>query len=209
MSGAFIAFEGIEGSGKSTQIVRLRDRLEAAGREVVCLREPGGTRLGDRVRSILLDRDQVGMSPVAEMLLFAASRAQIVREVLRPALARGAVVLCDRFVHSSLSYQGHARGLGRDRVWRVNLEATEGLLPDLVLLLDLDPNASLARALERGEPDRFEQEAMGFHAAVRTGFLSEAAADPDRFAVLDGGADADAVTADIDAALAAALPGLT
>ncbi len=209
MSGAFIAFEGIEGSGKSTQIARLRDRLQAAGREVVCVREPGGTRLGDRVRSILLDRDQVGMSPVAEMLLFAASRAQIVREVLRPALERGAVVLCDRFLHSSLSYQGHARGLGRDRVLRVNLEATEGLLPDRVVLLDLDPDASLARALERGAPDRFEQEAMDFHHDVRAGFLAEAELDPDRFAVLDGGADADAVTTSIHAALTDLLPELS
>ena len=120
----FIAFEGIEGSGKSTQVGRLVARLQAAGREVVSVREPGGTSLGDRVRGILLDKEQVGMHPVAEMLLFAASRAQIVREVIRPALERGAVVVCDRFLHSSLAYQGHARGLGRERVLSANHHAT-------------------------------------------------------------------------------------
>jgi dTMP kinase len=204
--GTFISFEGIEGSGKSTQAQRLAERLRAAGREVVTLREPGGTSLGDRIRAILLDRDQVGMEPVAEMLLFAASRAQLIREVVRPALDRGAVVLCDRFLHSSLAYQGHARGLGRERVLAANLHATDGLLPDVVLLLDVPAERSLERALARSVADRFEAEDLAFHRAVRDGFAFEAAADPDRLAVIDGAQPIDAVERAILEALAPRLP---
>jgi dTMP kinase len=207
-AGVFIAFEGIEGSGKSTQVGRLASSLEAAGREVVSVREPGGTTLGDRVRAILLDKDQVGMSPVAEMLLFAASRAQIIHEVIRPALARGAVVICDRFLHSSLAYQGHARALGRDRVLAANQHATEGLLPDRVLLLAVPPEHSLQRALARSAADRFEQEGMRFHRAVADGFMAEASADPDRFVVIDGAASIDAVAAAVHSAVLPLVPEL-
>ncbi len=208
-AGVFIAFEGTEGSGKSTQVARLVARVEAAGREAVSIREPGGTSLGDRVRAILLDRDQVGMHPVAEMLLFAASRAQIVAEVIRPALDRGAVVICDRFVHSSLAYQGHGRGLGRDRVLHANQHATQGLLPHRVLLLDVPPDHSLRRALARSAADRFEEEDLAFHRAVHDGFASEAAADPGRFCVLDGTASIDAVERAVLDALIPVLPELS
>lgn len=207
-AGVFIAFEGIEGCGKSTQVGRLVARVRASGREVLSIREPGGTSLGDRVRAILLDKAEVGMSPTAEMLLFAASRAQIVREVIRPALDRGAVVVCDRFLHSSLAYQGHARGLGRDRVLAVNQHATEGLLPDRVVLLDVPPEHSLRRALARSAADRFEQEDIGFHRAVHEGFAREVAAAPERFSVVDGTASIDGVEAAVLLAVAPLIPEL-
>jgi len=201
-TGRFIAFEGIEGSGKSTQIARLAGALAARGVEVVRLREPGGTGLGDRIRAILLDAGEVGMRPEAEMYLFAASRAQLVQTAVEPALARGAWVLCDRFVYSSLAYQGHARGLGRDRVLRANADAATRL-PDLVVLMDLPVAASLARAAARGSLDRFEQEGAEFHEAVRRGFLAERDQDPDRFATVAADDAEEAVTASV---LAAVLP---
>ncbi len=202
MTGTFIAFEGIEGCGKSTQMKLLRDHLAAAGEDVVETCEPGGTAVGDRVRGILLDAALGSMTEHAEMMLFAASRAQLTREVIRPALARGAWVLCDRYVYSSLAYQGHARGLGRDLVARANAPAIEGLLPDAVVVLDLPPAAALRRALARSAPDRIEGEALEFHAAVRAGFLAEAELDPDRFVVVDADGDAERVQARIRARLA-------
>lgn len=207
-AGIFISFEGVEGCGKSTQSGRLVARLRAAGREVVQVREPGGTPLGDRVRAILLDAEEVGMDPRAEMLLFAASRAQLVRTVIRPALERGAVVVCDRFLHSSLAYQGHARGLGRDRVLAANHHATDGLLPHVVVLLQVPAARSLDRALARSAADRFEQEDLDFHEAVAAGFAAEAAADPQRFAVVDGAGSIDDVAAAVEAAVRPWVPAL-
>jgi len=185
--GLFIAFEGIEGCGKSTQLKLLAERLDAGGRRVVAVREPGGTPVGDRVRAILLDGALTEMTDEAEMLLFAASRAQLVREVLRPELEAGAVVLCDRYVHSSLAYQGHARGLGRDYVAAANAPAIDGLLPDRVVLVDVPVEDALGRAKARAALDRIEAEDLAFHTAVRAGFLAEARADADRFLVVDGG----------------------
>lgn len=202
MRGTFIAFEGIEGCGKSTQMRLLRDHLAKAGVLVVVAHEPGGTAVGDRIRGILLDASLDGMTDHAEMLLFAASRAQLIREVIRPALADGAYVLCDRYVYSSLAYQGHARGLGRDLVARANQPATEGLLPDRVVLLDLPPEAALRRALARSAPDRIEGEALAFHAAVRAGFVAEAELDPDRFLLVDADGGAAAVHGRVLAGLA-------
>jgi dTMP kinase len=193
MRGTFIAFEGIEGCGKSTQMKLLRDHLAGTGVRVVVTHEPGGTAVGDRIRGILLDATLDGMTEHAEMLLFAASRAQLIREVIRPALAEGTWVLCDRYVYSSLAYQGHARGLGRDLVARANQPATEGLLPDRVVVLDLPPEAALARALARSAPDRIEGEALAFHAAVRAGFVAEAELDPGRFEIIDAEGEAEVV----------------
>jgi dTMP kinase len=198
-SGVLIAFEGVEGAGKSTQLDLLRCELERRGREVVVTREPGGTPVGERVRAVLLD-PAVDLHPRAEALLFAAARAQLVEQVIRPALERGAVVLCDRYLDSSLAYQGDGRGLGRGPVQEVNRFATGGLLPDLVVLLDLDPAEGLGR--RAGRRDRIEVEGLGFHRRVRDAFRELAAADPDRFAVVDGAAPADQVAA---AVLAAAL----
>lgn len=201
--GLFIAFEGIEGSGKSTQQRRLAAHLTTLGHDVVTTREPGGTPTGDRVRGILLDPALPELADTTEMLLFAASRAQHVRELLKPALSRGAVVLCDRYLHSSLAYQAWARGLGREAVLAANAPAIDGLLPDMVLLLDLSLDAAFTRAAERGRLDRIEQAGRGFHAAVQQGFYRERELDPERFVTIDSARDPDVVFAEV---LAAVLP---
>jgi len=195
--GLFITFEGIEGSGKSTQLRRLAEHVMGLGRAVVCTREPGGTRTGDRIRAILLDPQLGELEPVTEMLLFASGRAQHVRELLRPALKRGDVVLCDRYLHSSLAYQAWARELGTEQVMAANASAIDGLLPDLVLLLDLTVPRAFARAEARGSLDRIEQAGPQFHEAVRQGFHAELAADPSRFALIDADQPADAVFGDV------------
>jgi dTMP kinase len=196
--GRLIAFEGVEGSGKSTQLELLRRLLEEQGRDVVVTREPGGTPAGERVRALLLD-PAVELHPRAEALLFAAARAELVEAVIRPALERGAVVLCDRYLDSSLAYQGEARGLGRDPVSQVNRFATGGLLPDLVVLLDLDPAAGLARRAR--DPDRIEAQDLGFHRRVRDAFRDLAAAEPGRFAVVDAAAPVTEVADQVQAAV--------
>jgi dTMP kinase len=196
--GRLIAFEGVEGSGKSTQLELLRRLLEERGREVVVTREPGGTPAGERVRALVLD-PAVELHPRAEALLFAAARAELVEAVIRPALERGAVVLCDRYLDSSLAYQGGARGLGRGPVEQINRFATGGLLPDLVVLLDLDPAAGLARRPR--DPDRIEAQDLGFHRRVRDAFRDLAAAEPGRFAVVDAAAPVEEVADQIRAAV--------
>jgi dTMP kinase len=202
--GRLIAFEGVEGSGKSTQLELLRQALEGRGREVVVTREPGGTPAGERIRLLLLDPG-VELHPRAEALLFAAARAELVEAVIRPALERGAVVLCDRYLDSSLAYQGEARGLGRGPVSQVNRFATGGLLPDLVVLLDLDPAAGLARRAR--DPDRIEAQDLGFHRRVRDAFRDLAAAEPGRFAVVDAAAPVDKVADQVRAAVLPLLEG--
>ncbi len=189
MRGLFVSFEGTEGCGKSTQLAALAGRLRRTGREVVETREPGGTVLGEAVRRLLQhDPAGEGMVPEAEILLFEASRAQHVRETIRPALARGACVLCDRFHDSTTVYQGVARQLDPAMVSRLNEYSVGDTLPDLTILLDLDPEAGLARARQRsgGRLDRLEREAMAFFEAVRAGYRKLAKTDPARFLVLDG-----------------------
>jgi dTMP kinase len=200
--GRLIAFEGVEGAGKSTQLDLLRQALEGRRREVVVTREPGGTPAGERVRALLLD-PEVELDPRAEALLFAAARAELVAEVIRPALERGAVVLSDRYLDSSLAYQGGARGLGRGPVEEVNRFATGGLLPDLVVLLDLDPADGLARRAR--DPDRIEAQDIDFHRRVREAFRDLAAADPGRFAVIDAAAPVPEVAIRVQAAVLALL----
>lgn len=196
--GRLIAFEGVEGSGKSTQLELLRQVLSGRGCEVVVTREPGGTPAGERIRSLLLE-PEVELHPRAEALLFAAARAELVEAVIRPALERGAVVLCDRYLDSSLAYQGGARGLGRGPVTEVNRFATGGLVPDLVVLLDLDPASGLRR--RAGELDRIEAQDLAFHRRVRQAFCDLAAADPGRFAVIDAAAPVQEVAARVQAAV--------
>jgi dTMP kinase len=196
--GRLIAFEGVEGAGKSTQLELLRRALEGRGREVVITREPGGTPAGERVRAVVLD-PEVELHPRAEALLFAAARAELVEEVIGPALERGAVVLCDRYLDSSLAYQGGARGLGLSPVTEVNRFATGGVVPDLVVLLDLDPAAGLAR--RAGDRDRIEAQDLEFHRRVRSAFRELAAADPARFCVVDAGLPAPEVAAQVQAAV--------
>jgi dTMP kinase len=203
--GWFIAFEGVEGAGKTTQLDRLRSELEARGHQVVATREPGGTPVGERIRAILLDPVAAELEPRAEALLFAAARAQLVEQVVRPALDRGAVVLCDRYLDSSLAYQGEARGLGRERIEQVNQWATGGLLPHLVVLLDLDPTAGLARA--GGQRDRIEGQELEFHLAVSRGFRALAAEHPERYLVVDAALPAEQVARQVLAGVLAHMEG--
>ena len=202
--GRLIAFEGVEGAGKSTQLELLRRSLEGRSPEVVVTREPGGTPAGERIRALLLD-PQLELHPRAEALLFAAARAELVESVIRPALERGAVVLCDRYLDSSLAYQGGARGLGRGPVEQVNRFATGGLLPDLVVLLDLDPAEGLRRRSR--DPDRIEAQDLDFHRRVREAFRDLAVTDPGRFAVVDAAAPVPEIAARVEAAALAVLEG--
>ena len=188
-TGKLISFEGSEGSGKSTQIARLATRLQQAGREVVATREPGGTELGERIRDILLHKDEgQGMCPEAELLLFTAARAQLVRKVITPALARGAVVLSDRYLDSSTVYQGAARNLAAGPVDAVNGFAVGGVMPDLTVVLDVPTELSLARVNQRsaGRPDRIEREDAAFFQKVRDAYLQIARAEPQRILLVDG-----------------------
>lgn len=187
--GMFIAFEGGDGAGKSTQVGLLADVLRRDGREVVVTREPGGTALGERLRRTLLDREVEPPSARTEALLYAAARAQHVDDVIVPALHRGAIVISDRFVDSSVAYQGSGRGLGDDAVLAVNLFATNGVQPDLVVLLDADPIEGLRRVAVAGAADRIEAAGLTFHQRTRDAFLRRAASEPARYLVLDATAD--------------------
>lgn len=195
--GLFVAFEGGEGAGKSTQVSRLAQWLRERGHEVVVTFEPGDSALGRALREALLHADGPRPSPVAEALLFAADRAEHVTQVVRPALQRGAVVLTDRYAESSIAYQGGARGLGMDRVAELSDWATGGLRPDLTVLLDLPPRVGLDRFAS--PPDRMESEPLDFHGRVRAAFLQLAAADPDGHLVIDASAPVEQVAAQVRA----------
>ncbi|THF88106.1 dTMP kinase [Deinococcus sp. KSM4-11] len=184
MTGLFLTFEGPEGAGKSTQLARLVARLEAEGIAHTVTREPGGTPLGTRVREVLLD-PALTIDPLPEFLLYSASRAQLVANVIRPALDRGDVVVCDRYADSSLAYQGAGRGLDARLLGDITRAATGGLTPHLTVLLDLDPVLGLERAARRGQPDRLERADLAFHQRVRDGFLVLAEQEPARFLLLD------------------------
>jgi dTMP kinase len=183
----FVSFEGLDGSGKSTQVERLRAALERDGHEVVTAREPGGTALGERIRELVLHGDE--MTPWAEALLYAAARAELVAEVIEPALARGADVLVDRYLDSSVVYQGIARGLGLEEVLELNLAAVGGVVPDRTFVLALDADTSRDRVGER--PDRIERAAASFHAKVAAGYEQLATLFPERIVVLDATLPAD------------------
>ena len=198
--GRFITFEGPEGGGKSTQIQRLAEALRAEGREVLVTREPGGTRLAERIRALVREELEDPPTASSETLLFLAARAQLVAHVIRPALARGAWVLCDRFADSTFAYQGYGRGLDLATLRRLNAFATDGLVPDLTLLLDVPPEVSRARLAARQAAtataaDRFETAGADFHVRLRAGFHALAAAEPARFAVIDATADCATVAA--------------
>lgn len=196
----FISFEGIEGSGKSTVMAAVERALRAEGQEVVVTREPGGTPAGDAAREILLHKRDMAIAPLTELMLMNASRAQLVAEVIRPALSRGAVILCDRYTHSSLAYQGYGRGIPLDVVRAVCDAATGGLTPDLTLVIDVSYETSRARLSDRGgEHDRMEREEEAFHRRIRQGYLEIANTD-ERVVRIDGERAPEAVA---DAALAA------
>jgi dTMP kinase len=197
MEQMFITFEGLDGSGKSTQAELLRSRLEADGLEVISTREPGGTELGEKIRDLVLHGGDV--TPWAEALLYAAARAQHVEVVIRPALERGASVICDRYLDSSVAYQGVGRDLGLDRVLDLNLAAVGGLLPDRTFLLALEV-AEIGSRLDR-EHDRLERESEAFHARAADGYSELAVRFPDRIVVLDAKRPADDLAEEVYGAL--------
>ena len=198
MKGWFITFEGIEGSGKTTQIDRLRDRLTAAGRHVVTLREPGGTPVGEAIRRVLLDPENAGLSEVCELLLYAAARAQLVDAKIRPAVERGYIVLCDRFADSTTAYQGAGRRLDPETINGLHRLATQSVWPDLTLLIDVPVAVGLARRKAVRDPDRIEREPAAFHEDVRRGFLELARGEPKRIRVIDGTRAIDEVSAEVN-----------
>jgi len=203
MRGVFITFEGPEGSGKSTQARRLADSLRKMGHDVLITREPGGTPTGEAIRNILQhDASGEPIAPECEVLLFTASRAQLVRRVILPALERGVIVLCDRFADSTVCYQGYGRGFDVERMIDINAFAIGEAVPDLTLLLDIDVGRGFRRIEERNAAarvgrDRFEREDIRFHEEVRRGYLELAARWPERYRVVNTDREQDAVAADI------------
>ena len=192
LPGSFISFEGIEGSGKSTQILHLADRLRQAGKEVVLTREPGGTSLGRDLRTLLLKSGDAPPCPMTELLLYAADRAQHLEELIEPALGRGAVVLTDRYLDATLAYQGYGRELGCDLILKIHSHPPLDRRPVRTILLDMEPEVGLNRARVRNtfegttiSEGRFEEEQLGFHRRVRDGYLLLASQDPERFRVVD------------------------
>lgn len=204
MAGAFVVLEGGDGAGKSTQAAVLAETLRALGFDVVTTREPGGTAVGEQVRQTLLGAGSEGMGARTEALLFAAARAEHARSLIRPALHRGAVVISDRYVDSSIAYQGAARGLGEGVVAELNDWGTQGLDPDLTVVLDVDPSVGVSRA---GDANRMEAEPERFHRLVRESFLRRACADPRRYLVVPAGTSREDAAAAVLAAVLQVLGG--
>lgn len=200
LQGIFITLEGVEGSGKTTQAERLADRLRQAGRAVVTTREPGGTPISDRIRAVVLDRHSVAIHPHTEALLMCAARAQLVHEVIRPALAAGTIVICDRYSDSTFAYQGYGHGQDLAALREINAFATGGLVPDLTLLLDLPAKDGLRRRFSaggEGSTNRMDSLDLDFHRRVADGYHALAQADPDRWRSVDARGTAGDVAAEI------------
>ncbi len=203
----FITFEGMDGSGKTTQVKLLVEHLKTQGKRVLATAEPGGTVIGEQIRRVLLDARNQDLRPNAELLLYYASRAQNVDESIRPALADGRIVVCDRFTDSTLAYQGYARGLGAETVHALDRIACKGLAPDLTLLIDIDLETSLRRARTRNQfsgkaETRMDDQSVDFHRKVRDAYLQIAADEPQRIRVIDGSGDTAAVAARVWEAVA-------
>jgi dTMP kinase len=183
----FITFEGPEGSGKTSVIQNIYKILQENGHDVIVTREPGGVKISEEIRDILLDNQHLGMDQKTEALLFAASRRQHVMEVIKPALEANQTVLCDRYIDSSLAYQGHARGIGIEEVYQLNLFAIEALMPDLTLFIDVKPEVGLARVKNNHrEMDRLDNESLTFHEKVYEGYMKIAEIEPDRIKIING-----------------------
>ena len=204
--GVFITFEGPEGCGKTTQIRLLADHLESVGHSVLTTREPGGTPIGDQIRAVLLGVDNTAMLAEAEILLYSASRAQLVGQIIRPALAKGTTVICDRYADSTIAYQGYGRRLDLVALRKITEFATGGLTPDLTIYLDIPVEEGLNRkqhasAHDAGEWNRLDREAIEFHRRVRQGYLSLAAAEPERWNLLDARRSIEEVQGEIQKAV--------
>jgi dTMP kinase len=204
----FITFEGIEGSGKTTQIRRVAEFLKQKGKDCIVTREPGGTETGRKIRAILLDPESRGIDPSAELLLYMADRAEHISKVVRPALSEGKTVLCDRYFDATVAYQGYARGLDMDFLKMMHKIVFNDLKPGITFLLDLSPEAGLSRAwrqikegVRAGIETRFEKEELAFHEKVRNGYLELASREPERFVIVDAGKDEENVSKDIMRAL--------
>lgn len=213
--GCFVTFEGIEGSGKTTQIARLAERLDEAGEPAVVTREPGGSPLGRRLRSLLLGAEIARIDPMAELLLYVADRVQHLRELVEPALASGSHVLCDRFLDATLAYQGYARGLDLELIRLLHQKPPLDRRPHRTILLDLDPELGLSRARRRNgelgidsEEGRFEREALAFHRRVREGYLALADAEPFRFRIVAAEGTSDEIAARVADLLSDLFPAL-
>ncbi|MBI5233095.1 MAG: dTMP kinase [Deltaproteobacteria bacterium] len=212
--GFFITFEGIEGSGKTTQLGLLKSYIEGKGLKALAIREPGGTWLGERVREILLDCNTKGPCPMAELFLYESARAEIVAAVIRPALGNGMIVLSDRFTDSTVAYQGYGRGLDLETIGQCNISASSGIVPDITIVLDCLPEKGLERAwkrinsIEGAKEDRFEREALEFHMRVRQGYLEIAEKEPLRVRVIDAERSEGEVFSDVAKVVDCALAGL-
>ncbi len=184
--GLFITMEGPDGSGKSTQIELLRDYLSGKGYDIIICREPGGTKISEAIRQVILNKDFTEMGNMTEMLLYAAARAQLVEEVIRPALENDKIVICDRFVESSAVYQGIARGMGIELVYEINQYAIGDTMPDLTIMIDIDAGTGISRKKKQAELDRMERETMEFHQRVVEGYRKIAVQYPERILKIDG-----------------------
>jgi len=205
----FISFEGIEGSGKTTNVHHAVRFLQDKGHDCVITREPGGTRIGEKIRAILLDPSNKGMDPLTELLLYTADRSQHINEVISPLLSAGKTVVCDRYYDATVVYQGYARGLDTELILRLHRWLFENLKPDITLLLDLPPEVGLSRAwkqIDKGDRDRvetrFEEETLSFHKKVRAGYLEMARLEPERYRIIDASKQADQVRKEIARTLA-------
>ena len=210
--GYFITFEGVEGCGKTTQIKLLSEFLSARGVPATLTREPGGCPIADKIRAILLDAENRALSPLTELMLYAAARSQHVTEVISPALSSGGIVLCDRFCDATVAYQSFGRGIDRSVIDTLNHQACQGVTPDLTVLVDCDPRLGLERARRRIETtcgpreERFELEALAFHQRVRDGYRQLASDEPARFVIIDGSGTIDEISALISTQVVARIP---
>jgi len=198
MKGLFITFEGPDGSGKSTQITRLKEYLSSKGYDVLLVREPGGTRISEQIRSVILDTENKGMHPICEAMLYAASRAQLTHQVIIPALEEGRMVIADRFVDSSIVYQGYARGLGEEMVATINSYATGGLAPDITFLINIPAEVGIARKNNQQKLDRLEEEGISFHKKVHEGY-NRLKDKNNRIVEIDGTKSIDEIAREIEA----------